>query len=176
MMLGLMQDWPLTLNRIIEHAARWHGDREVVSQRHDGSLDRTTYADVEANARRLSSALVSLGIRPGDRVATMAMNSGRHLECWYGIIGIGAVCHTLNPHLYSADLEYMVNRAADCVIIVDGSLVIRLAGILPACPSVRHVVVIGGAGPVASELHGNVVWHDYDSLVAAHPLLSLIHI
>src|SRR6476660_8183445 len=88
--------------------------------------------------------LLSLGIVPGDRVATMAMNSGRHLECWYGIMGIGAVCHTLNPHLHSADLEYIVNRTADCVIIVDGSLVIRLAGILPACPSVRHVVVIDG--------------------------------
>ena len=120
MMMGLMQDWPLTLNRIIEHAARWHGDREVVSRRHDGSLDRTTYADVEATARRFSSALLSLGIGPGDRVATMAMNSGRHLECWYGIMGIGAVCHTLNPRLFKADLEYIVNRAADCVVIVDG--------------------------------------------------------
>ena len=118
-MQGLMQDWPLTLDRIIEHAAKWHGDREVVSRRPDGSRDWTSYADVEETARRFSSALLSLGIGLGDRVATMAMNSGRHLECWYGIMGIGAVCHTLNPRLFKADLEYIVNRAADCVVIVD---------------------------------------------------------
>ena len=169
MMMGLMQDWPLTLNRIIEHAARWHGDREVVSRRHDGSLDRTTYADVEATSRRFSSALLSLGIGLGDRVATMAMNSGRHLECWYGIMGIGAVCHTLNPRLFKADLEYIVNRAADCVVVVDGSLVAKLAEILPACSSVRHVVVIDGTGPVTSGADKDIVWHDYGALVAAHP-------
>ena len=101
-MQGLMQDWPLTLDRIIQHAAKWHGEREVVSRRPDGSRDRTCYAEVEAAARRFSSALLSLGIGPGDRIATMAMNSGRHLECWYGIMGIGAVCHTLNPRLFDA--------------------------------------------------------------------------
>ena len=168
-MQGLMQDWPLTLDRIIQHAAKWHGDREVVSRRPDGSRDRTSYADVEATARRFSSALLSLGIVPGDRVATMAMNSGRHLECWYGIMGIGAVCHTLNPRLFNADLEYIVNRAADSVVIVDRSLVTKLAEVLPGCPSVRHVVVIDGAGPVTNELHKDTVWHDYDALVAAHP-------
>ena len=168
MMRGLMQDWPLTLNRIIQHAARWHGDREVVSRRPDGSLARTTYADVEVAARRFSSALLSLGI-VGNRVATMAMNSSRHLECWYGIMGIGAVCHTLNPRLFKADLEYIVNRAADSVVIIDGSLVTKLAEILPACPSVRHVIVIEGVGSVTNDLHNDTVWHDYDALVAAHP-------
>src|SRR5262245_62917867 len=73
-MQGLMQEWPLTLNRIIEHAAKWHGDREIVSPRPDGSLERTSYAEVNVAARRFSSALLSLGIKPGDRVATMAMN------------------------------------------------------------------------------------------------------
>ena len=82
-MQGLMQDWPLTLDQIIQHAAKWHGDRQVVSRRPDGLRELTSYADVEATARRFSSALLSLGIVPGHRVATMAMNSGRHLECWY---------------------------------------------------------------------------------------------
>ena len=100
----------------------------------------------------------------------MAMNSGRHLECWYGIMGIGAVCHTLNPRLFKADLEYIVNRAADCVVIVDGSLVAKLAEILPACSSVRHVVVIDGAGPSHERTADkDIVWHDYGALVAAHP-------
>jgi fatty-acyl-CoA synthase len=139
MMQGLMQDWPLTLNRIIQHTAKWHGDCEVVRRRPDGSLDRASYA-VEVVARRFSSALQSLGIASGDRVATMAMNSGRHLECWYGIMGLGAICHTLNPRLFNADLEYIVNRAADSVVIVDRSLAAKLVGVLPAYPSVRHVV------------------------------------
>ena len=168
-MQGLMQDWPLTLNRIIEHAAKWHGDREVLSRRPDGPLERTSYAEIEVAARRFSSALLSLGIVPGDRVATMAMNSGRHLECWYGIMGIGAVCHTLNPRLFNADLELIVNRAADSVVIVDRSLAAKLVGVLSACPSVRHVVLIEGAGPVTNDLHEDIVWHDYDALVAAHP-------
>jgi fatty-acyl-CoA synthase len=168
-MQGLVQDWPLTLDRIIEHAAKWHGDREVVSRRPDGSRDWTSYADVEETARRFSSALLSLGIGLGDRVATMAMNSGRHLECWYGIMGIGAVCHTLNPRLFKADLEYIVNRAADCVVIVDRALAGKLAEVLPACPSVRHVVVIDGAGSVTNDLREDIVRHDYDALIASHP-------
>jgi fatty-acyl-CoA synthase len=143
-MQGLMQDWPLTLNRVIEHAARWHGAREVVSRRLDGSRYRKSYADVEVCARRFSSALLSLGVVPSDRVATMAMNSSRHLECWYGIMGIGAICHTLNPRLFNADLEYIINRAADFVVIVDGNLVAKLAEILPTCPS-GFKLPLGGA-------------------------------
>src|SRR5262245_4049908 len=168
MMRGLMQDWPLTLNRIIEHAAKWHGDREVVSRLPDGALKRTSYAEVEVAARRFSSALLSFGTEPGDRVATMAMNSSRHLECWYGIMGIGAVCHTLNPRLFNADLEYIITRAADRVVIVDASLLAKLAQVLPACPSVRHVVVIDGIRPVTNDLRKDITWHDYDALVAAH--------
>ena len=152
-MQGLMQDWPLTLD--IQHAAKWHGDREIVS-RPDGSLERSCYAEVEVAARRFSSALLSLGIVPGDRVATMAMNSSRHLECWYGIMGIGAVCHTLNPRLFNADLEYIVTRAADSIVIVDASLVAKLAQVLPACPSVRHVVVIDGVRPVTDNLRKDI--------------------
>jgi acyl-CoA synthetase (AMP-forming)/AMP-acid ligase II len=92
---------------------------------------------------------------PGGRVATMAMNSSRHLECWYGIMGIGAVCHTLNPRLFNADLEYIVARAADCIVIVDASLVAKLAQVLPACPSVRHVVVMDGIRPVTDDLRND---------------------
>lgn len=166
-MRGLMQDWPLTLDRIIEHAAKWHGDREIVSRRADGSLDRTNYAGVEAAARRFSSALLSLGVELGDRVATMAMNSGAHLACWYGITGIGAVCHTLNPRLFNPDLEYIVNRADDSVIVVDSFLAPKLAEILPACPSLCHVIVIDGDDALPSGRHAT--WHEYDALIAAHP-------
>jgi fatty-acyl-CoA synthase len=83
--------------------------------------------------------------------------------------GIGAVCHTLNPRLFNADLEYSVTRAADSIVIVDASLVAKLAQVLPACPSVRHVVVIDGVRPVTDNLRKDIFWHDYDALVAAHP-------
>src|SRR5581483_5145146 len=95
-MLGLMQDWPLTLDKILDHAANWHGGREIVSRSVEGPIVRTTYAQVHERAKRLSNALKALGVKQGDRVATLAWNSARHIEAWYAIMGIGAVCHTLN--------------------------------------------------------------------------------
>ena len=102
---GTMQPWSLTMDRVLEHAARWHAARELVSRRLDGGLDRTTWGTVHDRARRFSNALRAAGIGVGDRVATLAMNSARHVEAWYGIMGIGAVCHTLNPRLFEADLD-----------------------------------------------------------------------
>src|SRR6202158_3444763 len=100
-MLGLMQNWPLTVDRILDHANAWHGDREIVSRSVEGDIVRTTYAEMHQRARRVSNALLALGVRPGDRVATLAWNTARHMEAWYGIMGIGAVCHTLNPRLFA---------------------------------------------------------------------------
>src|SRR3546814_2360427 len=97
---GLMQNVPLTVDRIIDHAANWHGAREIVSRDAEGRVTRSTYADVRADAKRVSNALVAEGIRPGDRVATMAWNGARHLAAWYGAAGMGAVLHTLNPRLF----------------------------------------------------------------------------
>src|ERR1039458_2161520 len=90
-MFGLMQDWPLTLDKYIEHAKRWHPRREVVSRRADGRIDRRDYAEIYDDAMRISGALLAAGIGLGDRVATLAMNSVEHLSSWYGITGIGAV-------------------------------------------------------------------------------------
>ena len=99
-MLGLMQDWPLTVDKIIDHAKNWHGAREVVTRSVEGPIVRTTYAQIHDRAKRVSNALKDWGIKPGDRVATLAWNTGNHIEAWYGIMGIGAVCHTLNPRLF----------------------------------------------------------------------------
>src|SRR4051812_13615451 len=118
-MQGLMQDWPLTLNRVIEHANRWHTNTEVVSRSVEGPIVRTTYGEIYKRSRRLSNALLKLGVKNGDRVATMAWNTARHLECWYGIMGIGAVCHTLNPRLFVEQLCYIINHAEDSIIITD---------------------------------------------------------
>src|SRR5580658_7835360 len=93
-MQGLMQTWPLTVDKILDHAKNWHGGREVVSRSIEGPIVRTTYAAIHERARRLSNALLALGVARGDRIGTMAWNTGRHLETWYAIMGIGAVCHT----------------------------------------------------------------------------------
>jgi fatty-acyl-CoA synthase len=137
-----MQDWPLTLDRILEHAQRWHGDREVVTRSIEGAITRCGYADIHRRARQMSNALLDLGIRPGERVATLAFNTSRHLEAWYGIMGIGAVCHTLNPRLFIEQLVYIVNHAQDQVLLADTVCVPLLRAILPRCPGVRQVILL----------------------------------
>lgn len=141
-MLGLMQHGALTVDKIIEHAGRWHGDREVVTRSVEGPIVRTTYADILVRAKRVSSALVTLGIKPGERVATLAWNTARHIEAWYAIMGIGAVCHTLNPRLFPDQIAWIANHAEDRIIFADLTFIPILQAILPKLPMVEHVVVM----------------------------------
>jgi len=141
-MRGLMQDIPLTLDRIIDHAARWHGGREIVSRDAEGRVTRTTYAGVHARAKQASNAMKALGVRLGDRVATMGWNGARHFEAWYGAIGIGAVLHTLNPRLFAEQIAYIINHAEDRFILADPACASLLAELLPQCPSVEGVIFL----------------------------------
>ena len=141
-MKGLMQDWPLRVTTIIDHAARFHGDREVVTRTIEGPIVRTTYADIHLRARKVAQALRKLGVQKGDVVATMAWNTGRHLEAWYGIMGLGAVCHTLNPRLFAEQLIYIINHAEDKVIFLDLTFVPILEGIKDELPNVKAYVVM----------------------------------
>ena len=141
-MQGLMQAWPLTVDRLIDHAARWHGDREVVTRSVEGPIVRTTYREIRAQAKRISSVLGAWDIKPGDRVATLAWNTARHMEVWYGVMGIGAVCHTLNPRLFPEQLIYIINHAEDRIVFTDLTFVPLLEAILPHCPTVERVVVM----------------------------------
>ena len=120
-MLGGMQDWELRVSELIDHAARDHGDREIVTRWADGSESRTTWAGVRRDALKMVQALRRLGIQPGDRVATLAMNHGKHLVSWYGATGAGAVLHTVNPRLFDDQLDYIVNHAEDRVLIFDAA-------------------------------------------------------
>ncbi len=139
-MQGLMQNWPLTADKIIDHAQAWHGRREIVSVSAEGMKTRTNFAAVRARAKKVSNALLAEGIARGDRVATMGWNGARHLEAWYGIIGIGAVCHTLNPRLFEEHLVYITNHAADRIILADVACAPMLETILPQCPTVDKVI------------------------------------
>ena len=179
-MLGLMQDWPLTVDKIIDHAKNWHGEREVVTRSVEGPIVRTTYAQIHERAKRVSSALKDWGVQPGDRVATLAWNTANHIEAWYGIMGIGGVCHTLNPRLFPEQLVYIINHAEDRIIFVDLTFVPLLEAILPHIPKVEHVVIMTDAAhmpqtklpkAVAYEdaIAGqstDVVWGDFDEQTA----------
>lgn len=141
-MLGLMQDWPLTVDKILDHAKNWHPHREVVTRSVEGPIVRTTYAEIFARAKRVSKVLLDWDVKVGDRIATLAWNTARHIEAWYGIMGIGAVCHTLNPRLFPEQLIYIINHAGDRIIFVDLTFVPLLEAILPHCPTVERVVVM----------------------------------
>jgi fatty-acyl-CoA synthase len=141
-MLGLMQDWPLLCHRIIEHAAAIHGNQEVVTRSVEGPIVRTTYKQIHERALKVSQALDRAGIKLGDRIATIAWNTARHLECWYGIMGIGAICHTVNPRLFPEQIAWIVNHAQDRIVVTDITFVPVLEQIAAKMPSVERYVVL----------------------------------
>ena len=153
-MLGLMQDWPLTVDRVIDHAAISHGGRAVVSRSVEGPLSRTTYAQVRARAQQGSHGLREMGIVLGDRVATLAWNTGRHLELWYATMGVGAVCHTLNPRLHPEQLCWIIRHAGDRVVFTDLTFAALLLGALAAhpAPCVERVVILSDLAHRAPDL------------------------
>src|SRR6201984_527249 len=133
-MLGLMQDWPLLCHRITDHAGINHAERTIVTRSVEGPLHTTTYAEVRARALRLAQRLDKAGIRLGDRVATLAWHTWRHIEAWYGIRGIGAIYHTVNPRLFPDQISWIVNHAEDRLMLADLTfvpLLEQLAGKLP---------------------------------------------
>src|SRR4051795_3656881 len=121
MQLGAMQDFPLRIMRLLDHAEREHGAREIVSARADGSIVRTNWKNVANDSRRMAQALERLGIRPGDRVATLSMNHDRHFVSWFGAVGMGGVLHTLNARLFDDQLAYIGTHAEDRVLLYDAA-------------------------------------------------------
>jgi fatty-acyl-CoA synthase len=118
-MLGAMQDWDLRVTHLIDYAAREQGHREIVTRWADGSETRTNWAGIRHDAQRMTQALRRLGIAKGDRVATLALNHGRHLVSWYGTVGAGGILHTINPRLFDDQLTYIANHAEDRVLLYD---------------------------------------------------------
>jgi len=114
-----MQHWPLRVTRLVDHAEREHSDGEIVTAWGDGRITRTSWGKVAGDARKMAQALERLGIKPGDRVATLAMNHEHHLIAWYGSAGMGGVLHTINPRLFDDQLEYIANHAEDRVLLYD---------------------------------------------------------
>ena len=147
---GLMQAWPLTVDRILDHASRWHGSREIVTRSIAGPIVRTTYADMHERARRLSGALLGLGVQRGERIATLAWNTARHMEVWYATMGIGAVCHTLNPRLFPDQLCYIIGHAEDKILFTDLTFLPTIIERRADMRSIETVIVMTDEGHMAS--------------------------
>jgi fatty-acyl-CoA synthase len=161
-MLGLMQDWPLLCHRIIDHAATYHPERPVISRSVEGAIHRTNYRDVRSRALRMAKRLEKDGIRLGDRVGTLAWNTWRHLEAWYGIMGVGGIYHTVNPRLFPEQIVSIVNHAEDRVMMLDLTFVPILEKLADKLPSIeRYVVLTDAAHMPATPLKNAVAYEDW---------------
>ncbi|NIL95355.1 MAG: long-chain-fatty-acid--CoA ligase [Woeseiaceae bacterium] len=163
-MFGLMMNTPLLISAIAEHAARYHGGREIVSVTADNPRHRYTYGDCIGRAKKLANALNGLGAKRGDRVATLAWNDYRHLEAYYGISGAGHVCHTINPRLFPEQLVFIINHAEDRWIFTDVMFVPLLEAIADKIPNVEGFVVMTDEAHMPETQLSNVMC--YESLIA----------
>ncbi|MBU1345606.1 MAG: AMP-binding protein [Alphaproteobacteria bacterium] len=141
---GEMQAYGLTIDRFLVHAAKWRPDTEVVTALGNGEVQRIGYAGLKARAVRVSGVLQNLGVRAGHRVATLAWNSQEHVEAWYGVMGMGAVCHTLNPRLTEAQLADMIGQSGARILIASADLAPLARRIAARMPSLQHILTIGG--------------------------------
>jgi acyl-CoA synthetase (AMP-forming)/AMP-acid ligase II len=162
-----VQTYALTIDKFLDHAAKWFPQREVVTAELDGRSSRSTYACVRDRGRRLSGALTTLGLGFGDRIGTLAWNTQHHLEMYYAAMGSGLVCHTLNPRLTAEHLAGMVNEAEDRVLAVSANLAALTTQLLPLCPLLQHVIVMDDSPDVAFPGGRAKVWA-YEDLLETH--------
>jgi acyl-CoA synthetase (AMP-forming)/AMP-acid ligase II len=163
-MLGQMQDWPLLVHKLIDHAAINHGHREIVSMTTEGPQVRTTWAEVHLRSKKVAQALTRLGVKQGDRVATLAWNTHRHVEAWYGISGMGAVAHTLNPRLFAEQLIYIANHAEDLALLFDITFAPLVAQLVAKMPTIKHFIALTDAAHLPAGVPDVLA---YEDLVAA---------
>jgi fatty-acyl-CoA synthase len=180
-MLGLMQGWPLLCHKIIEHAAKYHGGQEVVTRSVEGPIHRTNYRKIHERALKVSQGLERDGIKLGDRVATIAWNTWRHLECWYGIMGIGAISHTVNPRLFPEQIGWIIDHAQDRIVMTDITFVPMLEKIADKMQSVERFIVLTDRAHMPettlknavnyedwiAQADGRIKWKDFDENTAA---------
>lgn len=164
-MQGLMMGTPLLISTLIEHAARHSGDTAIVSRRVEGDIHRTDWTQVHRRAKRLANALIALGVRPGDRVATVAWNGYRHLEIYYAVSGIGAVLHTINPRLHPDQIAWIVNHAEDRHVFFDTTFTAIVDAVAERCPTVGRWVAMTDASRVPTAASG-VALDCYETVLA----------
>ena len=168
-MLGLMMQTPLLISSLITHADRQHGDTPIVSRRVEdphGPLHRTTWREVHRRSRQLANALAHLGVGRGDRVATLAWNTHRHLELYYAVSGSGAVCHTINPRLFEEQIAWILDDAGAEAVFFDASFVDIVARLIARVPRVRHYVQLSERSELPTDFPAQL--HAYEDLVHSH--------
>ncbi|MEC7380894.1 MAG: long-chain-fatty-acid--CoA ligase [Pseudomonadota bacterium] len=164
-MRGLMQEWPLLVHTFIDHAKIHHGEREIVTRRIEGDIHTTNYSEIFSRSKKFSKALKGLGVKKGDVIGTLAWNTYRHLESWYGITGLGAIYHTLNPRLFVEQLDYIINHAENKFIITDVSFVEILENIEDKIPNVEGFIFLCAKENLPETKLKNI--HSFEELVEA---------
>jgi fatty-acyl-CoA synthase len=164
-MLGLMQDRPLLISSLVEHAATFHPATEIVSRLPEGTVHRTNWRDMCLLSRQVAQAMQVLGVQAGDRVGTLAWNSYRHLSLYYGVSGSGAVLHTVNPRLFPEQIDYIINHAEDQVLFFDVGFAPLVAQLAPSLKTVKHYVVMTDRAHMPDVNLPNL--HCFDELMAA---------
>jgi 3-(methylthio)propionyl---CoA ligase len=164
-MLGLMQDQPLLISRLIDFAERHHADAEIVSRRVEGDTHRYTYADAAKRSRRVASALQALGLQHGERVGTLAWNGYRHFELYFGVSGSGLVLHTLNPRLHPDQVAWIANHAEDQVLFFDLTFLPIVKAIQGKATTIKHYIALCDADKLPAD-HGIANLHSYEALLA----------
>ncbi|WP_299627463.1 long-chain-fatty-acid--CoA ligase [uncultured Tateyamaria sp.] len=163
-MFGQMMNFPLTIGSLVDHAARFHSETEIVSVNTAGGVEMASWGSVGANAHRLGDALTKLGLAPQARCATIAWNNRRHLEIYFGVSGAGFVCHTINPRLFPEQLVYIINHAQDEVLFIDRTFIPLVKAIRDKLPGLKHIVLMEGRDEAAAaEIEG---LEFYDELIA----------
>ncbi len=170
-MLGLMQDWPLLCTKILDHAAINHGNREVISRTVEGTIARISYRDLR---------LERDGIKLGDRCATLAWNAARHMEVWYGLLGIGAIYHTVNPRLFPEQIAWIINHAEDRFLFVDLTFLPIVEKVFDQLHTIEKVIILTDAAHMPettlpavayetwlAEVDGDFAWKSFDENTAA---------
>lgn len=141
-MFGQMQDSPLLVSQLIEHAAELYPNQRIITKTVEGHFHEYTYKDAAKRSRQLAQALIALGVQDGDVIGTLAWNTYRHFECWYGISGMGGILHTVNPRLFPEQLDYIINHAEDKYLFVDTTFVPLLEALQSKLPSVKGYIIM----------------------------------
>jgi len=163
-MLGQMQDSPLLISQILDYAEQIHPNQRIITKTVEGEFHEYTYKDAAKRSKQLAQALIKLGVKDGDVIGTLAWNTYRHFECWYGISGMGAVLHTINPRLFPEQLDYIINHAEDAYLFVDTTFVPLLEALQSKLPKVKGYVIMTDSAHMPNTTLNNV--YCYDDLLA----------
>ena len=162
-MNGQMMNMPLLISSLLQHADRYNGDSEIVSRLVDGDIHRYTYREAHLRTQQFANALLELGVRPGDRLGTLAWNTHRHYEAYFGIAGVGAISHTINPRLFPEQITYIINHAEDKLLFIDETFIPLIEKLSTQLPTVEKIIILTDKTDISTSLTN---WVAYEELIS----------